>query len=525
MFMILPRSWGYIRGEKREEYLRELTEIAEMTKDPCAMGFVHYIKSGKYYDEGELSNGYKEATEALSYGNLSGDFWLTAMALNNIGVYHGIQENTITAFDYYWRAIDCIYRAQQKDSPLLFLLYGNIGECMLAVKEYQKALDYYAFLETFDIPEDFVHAPMNYAFSYICEIECYFMLGQYDEAWKLVQKMEVLEAAHEETKTLHFAMLVWKYILLYLEGKKEELLPIREELLQFQIKSVTLPSLKTLGNFLFENQEFDFFLQVNDQLETMAKIHENLALYLASVNLRLKYLRMIGDSQAYADTCILYYQLQQEREEQELYTRSSSLNTIVAVAERADHQREMERVHKLLKEKSENDELTGLPNRYKLKEHCDFLFEKAVSENQAIAVEILDVDCFKQLNDHYGHPEGDKCLKIIADEITKTLAEYELGARYGGDEFVIVRYGRTSQEVRRLLEELKQNIMDRNIKNAFSSVLPIVTISQGAVNCIPKAGEQLSHFLETADRALYRSKKDSKNSYTLDDELYISTQT
>lgn len=85
-----------------------------------------------------------------------------------------------------------------------------------------------------------------------------------------------------------------------------------------------------------------------------------------------------------------------------------------------------------------------------------------------MAVEILDIDYFKQYNDNYGHQKGDLCICRVAKEIQK-LAEKDdiFCARYGGDEFILIYEGYSREAVVILTEKLKRSIRDLNMEHAF----------------------------------------------------------
>lgn len=512
-FGIAPHSWAYVRGEEREQILSRLEGLAKQTGEQRAWGYVHHVLSGRHYDAGEMEKGYEEANAALACGENCNDWWIICQALNNIGVYQQMHENTITAFDYFWRIITRMNEVGMNDAALLTMAYGNISECMMSVCEYEKALEYIGLQQEQEkgLPEEFVHIPMYRAFTMSTELECLVALGRYQRAWEDILEWEQLERDHEETKVRHFALICWKYILLHQMEGAQAAAHIKEEILRFDILCDTFPSMKSLCRFLLEKKEDAFFLEAVSHFEKEAAAQKNTALQLYAVDLHLKYLQRVQDFEAYGKACVQFYQLQQRREEETFAVRSTSLHTIAEVAERAEQQREMERLHTLLQKKSEYDELTGLPNRYKLNAFCEEAFQQAYEQQRMLSVEILDIDCFKQLNDHYGHPEGDRCLKMIAEEIGRTLGEGELGARYGGDEFVIIRPGRGDAFIQERMETLRSNVSARRFPNELSTAAPFVTISQGAVNQIPQERDDLKAFLKLADDALYAGKKVSKN--------------
>jgi diguanylate cyclase (GGDEF)-like protein len=87
---------------------------------------------------------------------------------------------------------------------------------------------------------------------------------------------------------------------------------------------------------------------------------------------------------------------------------------------------------------AEHDELTGLPNRFLLSKALDQAIVKAKSQPSTVAVGVLDLDGFKQINDRYGHEMGDRLLVAVADRLKHSMHIEDTVARLGGDEFVLI---------------------------------------------------------------------------------------
>ncbi len=153
-----------------------------------------------------------------------------------------------------------------------------------------------------------------------------------------------------------------------------------------------------------------------------------------------------------------------------------------------------------------HDALTGLWNRRFL-EICltENFFGK---ECQEIAVLMIDVDYFKQYNDTYGHPQGDECLRRIADAMKLVVSKGRL-FRYGGEEFLCVVPGFGEAQGRKLGEEFCRSIERLGIPAADPK--RNVTVSVGlAAGCAGKR-EEFEALLEKADEALYHAKSAGRN--------------
>lgn len=171
----------------------------------------------------------------------------------------------------------------------------------------------------------------------------------------------------------------------------------------------------------------------------------------------------------------------------------------------------------VLREKSETDALTGLPNRFAYDSYQRYIYGIMKKKPRNLALEILDIDYFKEYNDNYGHQAGDKCIQKIAKEIAE-ISEGRTDifcCRYGGDEFVIIYDGYSKEEVEKFVIELKQRVASKKIKHDHSKACSYVTITQGV--CFHPFSENLtmSDYFNKADETLYEVKKVTRNDYRI----------
>ncbi len=181
--------------------------------------------------------------------------------------------------------------------------------------------------------------------------------------------------------------------------------------------------------------------------------------------------------------------------------------------------KEVEKENQLLNEKAETDPLTHLDNRFGLDRRRHEIFDRAIRENHSVAVEILDIDYFKQFNDNYGHQAGDRAIRFVSDNIKKLAGKDAIyAARFGGDEFIIIYEGYALQEVFSFAKELKNNIISAHFTHEYT-LLPekIITISQGIYYGFPTDSMKYKHFLHTADGLLYKAKLTKRNCIALSD--------
>lgn len=157
------------------------------------------------------------------------------------------------------------------------------------------------------------------------------------------------------------------------------------------------------------------------------------------------------------------------------------------------------------------DSLTGLYNkRYfyqQIKQFCAI----AKRRKYALYVIIVDIDYFKDFNDHYGHLEGDKVIAAVAECVKNVFKRGEdIACRFGGEEFVCVSLNEKESEIFDMAEKLKQEVLGKNIIHARSKVSDFLTISIGST--VGQANDmQIEKLLALADKALYKAKNQGRN--------------
>lgn len=172
-----------------------------------------------------------------------------------------------------------------------------------------------------------------------------------------------------------------------------------------------------------------------------------------------------------------------------------------------------------LKADSNTDGLTNIHNR----RFFDDAYEKAwalSSRNQTpLCIVMLDIDHFKQYNDHYGHQQGDEALKQVAQALRENLRRSsDVLARYGGEEFAIVLQAEKADELESTLLMLVSCIDKLNIEHLYSSIKNNLTISCGACHVIDPAlwmKDKKDDALKLADEALYRAKSQGRNQHQM----------
>jgi diguanylate cyclase (GGDEF)-like protein len=159
------------------------------------------------------------------------------------------------------------------------------------------------------------------------------------------------------------------------------------------------------------------------------------------------------------------------------------------------------------------DEKTRLANALHWSEMARREISRAARDDTSVGILMIDLDHFKQVNDTYGHLAGDDVLKAVADAIRRESRDYDVAGRFGGEEFVLLLPGISTQNLLTRAERLRDRIKDLKVHttgNIGRVEIADLTVSIGAVT-YPAGGEHLDTLLLAVDAALYEAKRTGRN--------------
>ncbi len=162
-----------------------------------------------------------------------------------------------------------------------------------------------------------------------------------------------------------------------------------------------------------------------------------------------------------------------------------------------------------MKDRATRDPLTGLWNRTEIFGLLETEIERSKREQKDVAVVMMDLDEFKQVNDTYGHLAGDAVLRIVSERMCSSVREYDSVGRYGGEEFLIVAPGCDSLQVADLAERLRKSLASESMDTAEGML--DVTASFGVASIRATADEDAESIVAKADSALLRAKEVGRN--------------
>ncbi len=175
-----------------------------------------------------------------------------------------------------------------------------------------------------------------------------------------------------------------------------------------------------------------------------------------------------------------------------------SIGFVLMVKERTDRE---------IRHLALTDSLTQVPNRHALMEHA----ERALARRNGapLALLMIDVDHFKQINDTHGHPTGDEVLRQVARLLSERLRGGDLLGRYGGEEFCVVAPDTDIEGALTLAESLRKSIATAPFSTECGTLS--TSISIGISHCPPEVMRDLKKMLAEADAALYSAKQTGRN--------------
>jgi diguanylate cyclase (GGDEF)-like protein/PAS domain S-box-containing protein len=174
------------------------------------------------------------------------------------------------------------------------------------------------------------------------------------------------------------------------------------------------------------------------------------------------------------------------------------------------HADELEALQERLKLLASHDALTGLFNRRAFEEHTQLMLRNAARRKEHVSLLLIDLDFFKQINDQFGHAEGDRVLVSVATTLQSTCRQNDLAARYGGEEFFVVLPDTNESGSLIAAENLRAAIQ------AIAGLKACPTASIGVATYSPHPDSQPSpalfaELVNQADRALYAAKNGGRN--------------
>lgn len=215
-----------------------------------------------------------------------------------------------------------------------------------------------------------------------------------------------------------------------------------------------------------------------------------------------------------ADDRQVWYEVRKGPYDDESSGESGVILVARDVTERKQTEQQLADAIMQLEELSFVDALTQVANRRSFDEKLTQLWLTHRREQGPLSLILLDIDCFKQFNDNYGHQSGDVALRKVAEVISGTTKRStDLVARYGGEEFAILLPQTEKEGASKVAGDLLASLKACAIEHEYSEVDAHLTISIGVATIVPQANMDYGDLIEAADMALYQAKRTGRNKF------------
>lgn len=515
----------------------QLEEYGKQKNDLALIGYAAYAKGTTYYlhNKSQLAMSYmSRCIEPLKKIN---EWGYVGIAYNIMGIISLNRGNAPEAMDYYLKGITLL---KSHSMPgIETMLHMNVAALYLSINDPNKAIYHleacYNFTQYNKDEFDYI---LNLSSIYTAFGRAYLMLAGDDLNDKSDITTEYLNKAEEYSVSLRRECIDYihdNYLMgvllfearLYNRKGNAELRDWRIREIDNLFNATNVPVLDMFDDIyeylemLMSIDRHEEFFKIYDYLEDVIRKVNVKNLERKVLTLKIRYYKKVGKMEEYQMASVLFFEMSELLELENRLTVSQMIEIRNSNIELEKQNIIVNRENLELHRRSETDPLTGIYNRFMLNEYSEKAFKRAVDNHTDFAIEILDIDYFKQFNDNYGHQNGDECIKFIAkmlSNLSKSVNNEKQNifvSRYGGDEFVIVYEGLSESETLAKAEELKASILERAMEHKYSLAADVVTISQGICWDRPLSSQTVWEYLHAADNMLYEVKKVSRNSIRL----------
>lgn len=463
-----------------------------------------------YHTLGKIDHALPEYKRAAAIAEENNYDDLLSVLYNLIGIIYMYNDDEQGALDYFFQGIRLAEKL--KDKMMHATLLANIAYVYRSAGAFDEAVR--MLDESCQMIRKAQHNESNVELTELgYELDKIWTMlhkQEMEEAWELMQRKEIREDTSRE-KNMDYALYYAQkkeqdQCCRYLEAAFDDVL---HEINQFE---------KILQ--LFELIEIALKAELYVKAESIADDAENLLNKIGTAGKWTKFMeyrieidKALGKYDILQNAYEIYYEFDQKYELEKKQAEAARVRRKMELFHELDRKKVIKQRQMDLYDRRGRDALTGLYNRWGMKNKIGELYRKYCGKEGTIAVAIVDVDFFKEYNDSYGHIAGDSCLKCIADILKKHSGKNGVIGRYGGDEFLVVLPESAQIDLERFISAVREDLFDENIKNQKSKVADSVTITVGGIVTGFTQDTDFIMCLHEADMALYEIKKSARNGY------------
>ncbi|MBR6396353.1 MAG: GGDEF domain-containing protein [Lachnospiraceae bacterium] len=503
----------------------KLQEEGKHLNDPLLICYSGYHLASSYYLLAKADKAVETFNKYIPIMEDNGFNDLLIRTYNMLGIIYFSKFNIPSSVQCYFGGLSLA-----KEHGNVYyegVISYNIGNLYYEFEDYEGASYYFKdALKSFNINNSDLDNLVYYLVGCSVLGICYNIMDNVEEATKIYNIIsEKLPADFYEKNLCSIYLFYASYFHLIKDMKKCDdavkkmimLARDQEEFISYYDDYIRLADL------LIDIEKYEDLKDLLFIIEDKVSSFNNHFIDAKIADLKIKYYEAMGiDNDAYRKALETYYEKYVDISSDEKQTINDVLSIRIKYDKQVKSQKRLEDKREKLRVKSETDALTGIPNRYRLTDYSNIVYEQAYHMNKRFAFEIFDIDYFKNYNDTYGHQKGDEILKNIGNILKKMSNDKIFVSRYGGDEFVIVYYDMKKEEVLSAASKLRDTILAANMPHCDSFAADRITISQGIFVGKPTKKLKLWDFMYYADLCLYQLKKSCRNSIHISDNPIVN---
>lgn len=503
-------------SRRSRETCESLLAAAKELQDNTLMGFAYYYLAESYFVDNEYPLFVSNLLQGLKYQLQPSVPFLLSKSYNMLGINDSYMGDISMAMDHYLNSLQ--YAEQAGLSYMsgvvqtnIGMIYRDLADMDAAITSMKKGL---AKLEACPPTED---RQRNISMIYSSLAACSLEAGDADSALSYFRRQE--KKTDELQGDARIAALSFEIKYYHTVGSRARRDAAIDAMLSTVESTASLmgvfDELFLLCDFLHKVGHLDQLWRLLCSIEALNTQAGITDMMLKFVTYKAYYYEGMGLQEEYLAACAEHFALSKRQERENQVSMKNSIRLREDLEKIKAEQQQMQTEHKLLLDKSRRDYLTNLPNREWLNEYTGAAFNRAFQNRTRLAVEILDIDNFKQYNDTLGHMAGDRYLQALSNLLHALIDRGLFCARHGGDEFVIIYENRSDSEILEIAEALRQDVMALSLAEREGEDVPSTTVSQGICSSLPMPWERTWDYFHTADQALYYSKSAGRNTIHL----------
>ncbi len=500
---------------------QEILKYAADMKSDAISGIGYYYFAEYYWYQGDNEKTMHCLSECTRCFRVVEMYDFLARSYNMMGAVSVNQGNLIVALNYYYSGLQ--YAEEHGLDYANAMLETNIGYILVRMRCYREAASRYEHAkQLFEQSKDSYSHIYNLAVVMIYSGSCYLKLQQPEQAFALLDRLEKLRQEFSDRAFPDIEMLIFQAECIAERGNSDNLCQCIDGILERLRKMKDIAQvgdcLSNIAELLLKTGQYerlDEFFDIIDDRGLDKQPMLAMDLYSVRRNLLLHQNR----TEEYLQHTKRYFSVyeQDRQNNRQLTARVMELRDKLKSME--TEQEKMYDYNRHLKNMALYDSMTKLANRTFLNEYISEKFEEARRENKLLGVELMDIDCFKQYNDTYGHLAGDTCIEAVAGVLRELHCDNIFCSRYGGDEFMIVYSDMSLNEITETAGKIQSRVRELAIPHKASECGDVVTVSQGIFIRQPEEQNREWDFNAQADIALYHVKRDGRNSYRIETEF------